>query len=725
MNEIKLESKVYTDSDIVSGTLYAELSPISETLGYGTLEAEVRAASDILQYKKNSPLTYWHDGILMGTYYVQRIKRTGQNKYAVSAIDALGLLANRKHYGGIYTGQIVSAVVADICGEIPATVKTLVADTRLYGWLPIAACRDNLRHVLFAIGCIARIDNNGVIRIEGLWDGVSHSVNKISLDASADYPSPVTVVKLTEHQYMASEASESETLFEGITAEGERISFDEPMHSLTATGVDILESGANYAIVSAGNGTVEGKRYIHTTKELTDRITESQDENEASYEEETLVSLVNSRAVLDRLKEYHKHPNTVTGETRQNMQRCGDVANISHPYDKTTEAACIQTNEITISGALKAAQTYLMGYLPPKESNNFYDAVEIIDAGTTWVVPDGVTSIRAILIGGGTGGTGGSGGNGCAWRSGNAIGGTIGPFDDDGIGPSGGAPGTPGKGGKILDVSEINVQPGDSFVVQIGTGGTGGAGGAGGQEDYESDTSVTTGQAGEAGSVGSHTTFGAYSSENGYETPNGFLESVSGSIFAADGESGYRGGNGGGTANGPSQGESLYGQSGGLPGANKSDTGVFAQGGGGGGSAFGGDGFDGTSATSQGKVTINGASYYSCHVGFGGNGASAAKAAAGKTYGTGGQGGHGGGGAGNVGGARGSNTSSGNGAGGVWRNNHTDTADGGGGQGGAGGDGAPGCIILYYRKPRNTQSGAVVDKNNKYVTDKLGRYVVV
>ena len=325
MNKIILDGITYADSDIVSGSIFSELSPIAETLGYGTLEAEVRSGtSNILQYKKNSPLTYWHDGILMGTYYVQRIKRTGQNKYAVSAIDALGLLANRKHYGGIYTGQTVSAVVADICGEIPATVKTLVADTRLYGWLPIAACRDNLRHVLFAIGCIARIDNNGVIRIEGLWDGVSHSVNKISLDASADYPSPVTVVKLTEHQYMASEASESETLFEGITAEGERISFDEPMHSLTATGVDILESGANYAIVSAGNGTVEGKRYIHTTKELTDRITESQDENEASYEEETLVSLVT--VSYTHLKDIKKHVYTYSGYARGQGALIDDLA---------------------------------------------------------------------------------------------------------------------------------------------------------------------------------------------------------------------------------------------------------------------------------------------------------------------------------------------------------------------------------------------------------------
>ena len=59
MNKIILDGITYADSDIVFGSIFSELSPIAETLGYGTLEAEVRSGtSNILQYKKNSPLTY-------------------------------------------------------------------------------------------------------------------------------------------------------------------------------------------------------------------------------------------------------------------------------------------------------------------------------------------------------------------------------------------------------------------------------------------------------------------------------------------------------------------------------------------------------------------------------------------------------------------------------------------------------------------------------------------
>lgn len=47
-----------------------------------------------------------------------------------------------------------------------------------------------------------------------------------------------------------------------------------------------------------------------------------------------------------------------------------------------------------------------------------------------------------------------------------------------------------------------------------------------------------------------------------------------------------------------------------------------------------------------------------------------------------------------------------------------------GGSAGTGGSGKPGCIILYYRRPKLVQSGWLKDKNGKLVLDRLGRRII-
>ena len=57
------------------------------------------------------------------------------------------------------------------------------------------------------------------------------------------------------------------------------------------------------------------------------------------------------------------------------------------------------------------------------------------------------------------------------------------------------------------------------------------------------------------------------------------------------------------------------------------------------------------------------------------------------------------------------------------------TTDGGepgaGGLGGPGGPGGDGCIILYYRIPKEVKSGSVMDKSGRFVLDRTGRLMVV
>ena len=48
-----------------------------------------------------------------------------------------------------------------------------------------------------------------------------------------------------------------------------------------------------------------------------------------------------------------------------------------------------------------------------------------------------------------------------------------------------------------------------------------------------------------------------------------------------------------------------------------------------------------------------------------------------------------------------------------------------GGSAGTGGSGKPGCIIIYYRKKKELQSGPLVTRNNLGLLDSLGRRMIV
>lgn len=675
MNRIVYNGAEYTGTDIVSAELFSELSPISETLGYGTFNAVVKSETTaILNYTANTPLQYYYNGNLFATYYVNRIVRQGKNKYAIAAYDIIGVLSKQQHMGGIYTGQTSKEIITDVCGGISIVFDEEVENIRLYGWLPIGTRRDNLRRVLFALGAVAKSTRSGELYIAALSARVVAQINKIGVGAEVEYPEPVGSVSLTEHQFIKSVTAEAETLFEGVTEEGDVITFDEPVYDLTATGMAIREQHANYAIVGAGNGTLSGKKYAHVTRELSQILSDGSEE--AVYDDATLVSVVNSAAVLARLVNYHSQGDIITADTRHQRQAPGDTVNILHPYDLKLSAAFLLDREITVSRELVSYQRFLLGFVPPDPSEGIYNRVDVITSGGTFTVPEGVTSLRIVLIGGGTGGTSGAKG---------ADGTAGGVNQAQGSGGKGGAGGKAGTPGKIYQAT-FSVTPGQKFAVTVGTAGKGGAYSASLQN---------------AGQTGGKTDFGDYSSENGAASENGFFEEVSGIYYALHGKDGVAGS--AGTTGGSGQ---LFGPEkevtnvtyegqtwkSGETGVTKSlqdssgTVNVVAWGGGGGGAAVGANGADG----SVGSVSINSSinSQYSAEGGIGGDGAAPAiqpKIAA--TYGSAGNGGHGGGGGG--------------GGGGVMESYGINWGGepGTGGAGTSGGDGAPGCVLVYYHVP--------------------------
>ena len=712
MDNIKIGELVFQrsaaapDNRVEAATLSREKSLPMDGLSFDTLEAELFTASrheELRALRAGAPVLAYSGEALYARIVLESVKRSGAGSYRIAANSPMSALASMPHTGGIYTGQTVAEAVRDICGAVPVIVKSNFAGIALYGWLPYAkppssSARDNLAQVLFAVGASLGTDQNGVLRVESLWDGVAGTIisDRLYSGGSAEYAAAVSAVTVSEHQYVP--GSDERDLFDGTAQAGDIITFDEPMHTLTATGFTILESGANWAKLSAGTGVLKGKAYIHTIRQITEPVTAGAAENIRSMKDATLISLVNSTAVAKRLADYYRCAETVKNSVVAGGERPGQVVSIYHPYDKKTVEACISGADLTLSNTLKSDLTALVGYRPPRAGDTeYYDERQIFTQSGAFTVPESVTSIRAVLIGAGRGGNGG--GSGGAGKENNGSG-------SGGAGGSGGSGGAGGTGGKVLAV-DLTVVPGQTLQFTTGVGGIGGS--AGNVSGSTGTPSTVT-----AGEV-------THSSEDGSSNAGGYTDSTTGETFAVKGIDGVQGGSGGkgGSLNSGSSGSpggSAGGMSGGRGGGNANrwnssgDLLGFAGGGGGGGAAANQAGGSGGS----GRVSNPTTGGHSGWPGDGGNGASASSSPAKPSVlGAGGVGGNGGGGGGGSGGSY-----SGDGG-------YTLAGTGGtGGSGASGGAGADGGVIFYYRRPKAVQAGPIVS-GGKWLLDKLGRRMIV
>ena len=752
--KIVYDGETYIGSDIRGGSIRTAMSLLSSSLGTNTFNPIIKSPDkNLSKFSRNTPITIYHNDEQLGIFYVQDIKRTSKDLYNISATSAVGLLSEGRHYGGIYTGQTVAEILPGICGTVPYEIKTNLTEIKLYGWLPIASPRDNLAQVLFAIGAVIKTDLGGVLRIESLWDGISGELtqNQMYEGPSVKYDSAVTKVVVTEHQYV--EGGEETKLFEGTAQQGDIITFNSPMYELVADGFSILESGANYAKVSGGSGTLKGRAYIHNTREVVRDVSEAAEPNIKTVKDATLVSLVNSTAVAERLANYFQWTETIQAPIVYQGEVPGNRVATWHPYDKTGVTACLESADINLSNTLKADETLLVGFVPPKfEQVVTYDEHEVLTGSGTWTVPEGVTQVVVVLIGGGGAGGNGDDGTGDFYggfgedkydnqtisiytsdsagqtKTGTASISSSGHTTEAGVGGSGGKAGEPGK----VYQKTINVSAGDTISYICGSGGQ------------------TNGASGE------DTVFGEESSASGSAESAGYTDIVTGITYAKSGIPGSAGADGGTAGNNGGDAGEIAGGTGRPSYSNQkngSDGGSYANytstysvnasvsssgsgGGGAGGSSGSNNGSAGSSSTAPSfgfSSQIAEGTFRSSKPGAGGKGADGASAV---LYGCGGDGGGGGGG----GGAAGNYNL-------TVRNNasikitstpsstirirfsaHVKTYDnysGSGGAGGAGGAGGDGCIILYYGAQKKIESGPVMDRTGRFILDKLGRRIVV
>lgn len=679
MNEVSYGSYLFRDAD---GTLYqgAEayrvFSPIGNELPawqykipviFRPRDYSVEADDFRRGAVRGAPVTIARRtpgasiGLRIDRFYLTAITggkklRGGQYLFYLEGVNLPGLLVNKPHKGGVYSNATFLDVIKEITGATRSSVglynttvyddangfptysvNNAVAALRVDGWLPYTEDgRENLRKLLQQAN--AHVD--GAI-VSSISSGAPAEISPYDIYAGDEYADdqPIATCTVNEHSYAQLANTADEEIVTVSGADNELIVFDKPFYDLSPA-VLIVESGANYAILS-GTGTLTGKPYSHTVRQLAQAVRGGNAGSNVTIDN-TLIGGLNSAAMLARAVNYYANAQTIRNAFKaRGDTMAGDLLQIEDPLGELVNAY-IAEETVTFSGITKHDGTMIAGWSPINGA--LFTQRIVLDSSGTLTVPSGATLMRLIIIQGGKGGWGG-------YPGGNATNSSFGgPADQAG---DGGNVGEGGSAGKVLVVDVEQADLVASYTVTVGAAGTAGAvnHGEGSEGSHSSVTDGTT----------------IYTSGDGEIPEAGYVDPMTGDVYAVAGNDGIYQGQPGIGPNHPGPYEITDDQTSqtGTTTTWQSGASRVVSGGvhGGGGPAYGSDGQNAgnTYSGSGADAVLDGFNGYTAPVG---------------SYGSGGIGGNGGGGGG------GSTDAS--------------VSGGTGGHGSPGGPGAQGAVIALF-----------------------------
>ena len=375
------------DGVLLEGSFYNETSLLEDELSIDTMKIRVRSINTsypLHNFIYGSQVTFYKDDALYGKYYLVSVERQTKNEYILNVQSSIGLLDDTMHYGGIYSGEYASSIIEDIIGgKIAYTEHNIFSKIKVYGWLPVATRRENLKQLLFAVGgCVKK--KNGDVYFTTLTVDAPKAIpeNKVFDTGKITYDSPASRIEVVEHQFSKVDSVPSEEVYSGeivgssfVTPKGYSVSdaalvtWDKPYHSLTFSDCTLLnnEMGVNYAVVSAsGSATISGKPYIHS-KMIVSRDKENYEGKEkvAKVENATLVTLANSNSVADKVMAYYDSPCTLSGAIVMDGEKPLDNITMPNQFEEEN-TGMIKSIEGTLGKQITKGELELrIGYNPP------------------------------------------------------------------------------------------------------------------------------------------------------------------------------------------------------------------------------------------------------------------------------------------------------------------------------------------------------------------------
>ena len=375
------------DGVLLEGSFYNETSLLEDELSIDTMKIRVRSINTsypLHNFIYGSQVTFYKDDALYGKYYLVSVERQTKNEYILNVQSSIGLLDDTMHYGGIYSGEYASAIIKDIIGEkISYTEHNIFSKIKVYGWLPVATRRENLKQLLFAVGgCVKK--KGGDVYFTTLTVDAPKAIpeSKVYDTGKITYDSPASRIEVVEHQFSKVDSAPSEEVYSGeiigssfVTPKGYSVSdaalvtWDKPYHSLTFSNCTLLnnEKGVNYAVVSSsGSATISGKPYIHS-KMIVSRDKENYNGKEkvAKVENATLVTLANSNSVAEKVMAYYNSPCTLSGAIVMDGEKPLDNITMPNQFEEEN-TGMIKSIEGTLGKQITKGELELrIGYNPP------------------------------------------------------------------------------------------------------------------------------------------------------------------------------------------------------------------------------------------------------------------------------------------------------------------------------------------------------------------------
>ena len=286
--------RVLVDAEISVCTLYEEIDPTVETISVNTMNANIRTRESIFSpitsgsfedmMMTRQPLTIRRDGELFGVFFLEKWRDPFQSGTAfdLEAGDAVSVLDMYSFDGGLYTDKLITELLDELFGIVfPTGIIKYELDpdfqnSRVTGWIPLGTCGYAFQLIMFALNAIADTSRRDFIWIYPLDTEPEYYIPLFARDPitgkpdgqylkgsdePTDYYSGVDVFS-----YSYSLGTEVRSIFDDeLQAGTHKLTFREPMHSLSITGGTIVQAHVNFAIVNVsiyGKVTLSGIAYV-------------------------------------------------------------------------------------------------------------------------------------------------------------------------------------------------------------------------------------------------------------------------------------------------------------------------------------------------------------------------------------------------------------------------------------------------------------------------------
>lgn len=316
-----------------------KINPISTNIPISSSDISLSSVLEIQEnFSVREIMKIYNNDTLIGKFFISEANKINKSQWNIRVVDYISLLDTNDFVGGIYENKNAGELLTEIfeSANVPFSISESLSEKTVSGYIPYTSCRNALQQVLIAIGAFATTAYSQNVDIIEIDETISAEIplSQIMTGQSVDTETELTELEIYMHKY--EETLDETSLFKSDTVTNfVKIIFSEPIHSLSITNGEILESGTNYAIINCQNECeLVGKKYKHTqTAKSIKKDGYIISPNKKTISEATLISIDNIDNVLNLCYNYLRRNNSA----KSKIVEKNTILNLGKNYSVDTE----------------------------------------------------------------------------------------------------------------------------------------------------------------------------------------------------------------------------------------------------------------------------------------------------------------------------------------------------------------------------------------------------